>query len=167
MSDEARRVVHLDADDVGDAIEVGVERKEGGPVTMGDRRDHAVDHSSGRHSDTSAGAVDTRRGIEVHRRVEPQETESEKQAAEVGFALVAAGPGDHLHHHWLGYRNVVVAGDELSETSIDRARGCPVVLHPGRGVDEDHAALVGATSFGIWSMACAPRIANASSRLIG
>lgn len=166
-SDEPRRLVHLDAEDVGDLIEVGVECKERGAVAVSDRGNHAVDHSSGGDSHAPAGSVDASRGVEVHCRVEPQEVETEEQAPQVGFPLVAASPGDHLHDDGLSYRNPAVAGDELGEPSIDWARRCPVVLHPGRGVDEDHAALVGAMSFGISSIACAPRIANASSRDIG
>jgi len=114
-----------------------------------------------------ASSVDARRCVEVHGRVESQEVEAHEQTTQVTFPLIAARAGDHLHDHGFRHRNSVVAGDELREAFVDRAASRPVVLHPRRGVDEDHGASAGVTSLGIWSIACAPRIANASSRVIG
>ena len=53
------------------------------------------------------------------------------------------------------------------KTGIDGAAGGPVELDPGGRVDEDHVVWAASVSEGMSPMAWAPRIARASSRLIG
>ena len=159
--------VHRNTNDFGNAVEVRIAGKEGRAVSASDGSDHAVDHAARGHSDSPAGSVDASRCIEVHRGIEPQQTEATKQSTEVLLAGSATRPGDDLHDDGLGDGDVVFGSDEPSETLVDRAFCCPIELHPRRGVDQDHPRFAGAVSSGTSSSAPAPRMASASSRVIG
>src|SRR5207248_3883467 len=73
----------------------------------------------------------------------------------------------HLHDDRLGDRDGAGGFDQLREALVDRALGGSVVLDPRRGVGQDHAAARGGASAGASEMARAPRIASASSRVMG
>lgn len=81
-------------------------------------------------------------------------------------AFVASTCGD-FHHDGLGHRQRPILGDQIGDTPVDIAARRTVELHPRRGIDEDHASSDGGRSSGTEPMACAPRIASASSRDIG
>ena len=80
---------------------------------------------------------------------------------------IIARAGEYLHEHGLGDGEGGVGGDQLSHPPIHGTARRPIELHPGRGVCKDHAAPRGARSSGTSSIARAPRMDNASSRLIG
>ena len=133
----------------------------------GDGRNHAVNQAAGRDTGLPAPAVDEHGAVEVGSGIEAAETESQQQTAQVGLAGVAAGPGEHLHNHWFSDGDRPVGRDELAEAPVGGAPGGPVVFDPGRGVGQDHAAPWGRASAGISAIAWAPRMARASSRVIG
>src|SRR5664280_407471 len=82
-------------------------------------------------------------------------------------SAVGARPGKDLHDHRFGHRQRSALDDQIGQTPIYSATGGSVVLDPRGGVGEDHVAGVGATSDGVSPMAFAPRMAKASSRVIG
>src|SRR5579875_1798065 len=90
----------------------------------------------------------------------------QQQAPQIGFTVVAASTRDDLHDHGFGNGERTFVSDEFRETSIDRAVRCPVVFHPGRRIGKDHE-LGGPESAGTLSIARMPRMARASSRVIG
>jgi hypothetical protein len=96
-----------------------------------------------------------------------QQVEPYQQPPQVSRPLVAARPGQHLHHYRLGDRNRTASRDQGGEPLADRASGSPVVLEPGGRVGQDHAAPWGGASAGGWAIAWAPRIASASLWVIG
>jgi hypothetical protein len=71
--------------------------KKCGSIAQGHRDDHAVEHASRGHSSMAAAPGDARGGVEVGHRVELQQPEPEQQPTQIGFSLVAARPGQHLH----------------------------------------------------------------------
>lgn len=62
---------------------------------------------------------------------------------------------------------LIATGNELGQPPVHGTAGGAVVLDPRRCVDEDHETAAGGTSSGTSSIASGPRIATASSRLIG
>jgi hypothetical protein len=93
--------------------------------------------------------------------------ESLQQPPQIALTDIGACAGQNLHHHRLGHRDRAVLGDQLGESDIDRASGGPVEFDPGGSVDQDHAPDRRSMSAGSASRAWAPRMARASSRLIG
>ena len=51
--------------------------------------------------------------VEIGAGIEGAEAESQQETAQVGLAGVAAGPGEHLHHHRFGDRDRAVGRDDL------------------------------------------------------
>ena len=133
----------------------------------GDGGDHAVDHATRCDAGPTAGAVDGGGTIEVHDRIEAQHVEALEEPPKVGFPIIGAGSSQYLHDHGFGHRHGSVGGDELSQTPIDGAPGCPVVFDPGGRVGEDQSMPGGAVSVGTSPMALAPRMDSASVRVIG
>lgn len=115
----------------------------------------------------AATAVDAYGGVEVGGWVQVEKVEPQQQATQVLFPLVAACPGEDLHHDGLADRELPAMSYERGQPLINRTPGGTVVLHPGGGVDQDHATLRGGTSAGGSLIACAPRMPSASSRVMG
>lgn len=141
-------LVHLDADDVSDPAQIGVLSEQSDVFSVSHRGDHAVDHPSRGDADPAASSVDAHGGVEVHYGVEPKEVEPQKETMQVRLPVVATRACGDLHDDRLGHCEVVAGGDQAGESLVDRTARCPVVLHPRRGVDQDHEAPAGATSTG-------------------
>lgn len=160
-------VVHLDADDLSDAVHVDIVGEEARFAAKRYRGDHAVDEAPRRYPLPPARAIDARRAVEVGGAVEAEKFEAQKKPTEVPFILVGPGPSQHLHNDRVGDDEWTILSDQVGEAYVDRTAGGPVVFDPRRGVGEDHQLPVGVVSSGISPMAWAPRMANASSRLMG
>ncbi len=118
------------------------------------------------HADASASPIDPCRPVEIDCRIEVQQLAAQQEAAKVGLTLVGASTRGHLHEDGIGHGQGAVGGDQRSHTTVDRAPGRTVELHPRGRVRQDHATL-GPVSAGIRPMARTPRMAKASSRVIG
>lgn len=129
--------------------------------------DHAVNQPPRRDSDLAASAVDAYSTIEVSCRVEMIVVKPQEQTPQLGYTSVAASPGDDFHDHGLGHGDRAVRRDQLCEALVRLAPGRAVVFDPRGGVSQNHAASDGKTSSGISAIARAPRIAIASSLVIG
>jgi hypothetical protein len=92
---------------------------------------------------------------------------SQQQPTEIIRSSLIACAGQYLYEHGLGDGKRAVRGDELGHPPIHGTARRPVELHPGGGIGEDHAVPRGERSSGTSSMAPAPRLDSASSRLIG
>ena len=159
--------VSSDAHQRTNAIEIDIGAKQACAMTKGHGRNHAVDHPSRSYPGGPAGERDASRRIEVNRCIESQKRAPLQQSPELAFALSASSAYDHFHDHGFSHCNLALVRNEFGEALIDRTPGRPVVLHPSGGIDEDHCATPGPTSSGISPIAWAPRIARASSRVIG
>ncbi len=163
----ARGWIHADADDVGDAMQIDVVCQQGCVVAPCDGGDEAVDEAARSDSFLAALAVDPGGGFKVGGGVDRVQVKPLQQPAQVALAGVGACAGENLHHHRLGHRERPIFGDELGESDINRASGGSVELDPGRGVGQDHAPGCNTGSAGMSSSAWAPRMASASSRVMG
>jgi len=160
----------VNPEDVCDPLQIGVLRQQGGTASPGHGSDQAVNEAAWCDADGSAAAIDARGRLVVRRRVERLEIEPQQQPAQVALARVGACPGENLHDHRLGHSEPALAVDvrnQIRQSLVDRTTGRPVVLDPGGRVREDHRLVRGSTSDGVSPMACAPRMASASSRVIG
>src|SRR5262249_29931794 len=81
--------------------------------------------------------------------------------------LAAPAPCQSFHPPRLGNGQGAIRRDQLREPPIHSAPGRPIIFDPGRCVGEDQASPLAETSAGGSSIARTPRIASASSRLIG
>jgi hypothetical protein len=138
-----------------------------GSATPSHRDDQAVQETARGHTDAPATAIDAGSRVEVCGRINRQQMTSQQQSAEIIRPSVIARASEYLHEDGLRDGESAVRGDQLSHPPIHGTAGRPIELHPGRGVGEDHAAPRGARSCGTSSIARAPRMDNASSRLIG
>jgi hypothetical protein len=129
--------VHLDSDDVGDAMEVCIVGEEDRAVANCHCGDHAVDQPARRDSDSPATPIDACRSVEVGRDVEAKEVEAQEKAAKVRLSLLGPGAGQHLHHDRIGDCYGPAIADQFGQPGVDRAAARPVVLDPSRGVGED------------------------------
>ena len=82
-----------------------------------------------------------------------------------------ARPGQHVQHDRFGDRQhvpiPVPVRDQRGQPLVDRTACGPVIFDPGGGVGQDHAVPRAAMSSGTASIACVPRMARASVRVIG
>src|SRR5215469_122560 len=161
------RFVELDADHARNATKISVAGQERRLLAPGDGGDHAVDQPPRGDAGLPAAAVDTGCAVEVGGRIKAVQMEPEQKTAKINLPCVAARPGQDLHDDGLSDGDRAFGRDQLGQAKIGRAPGGPVVFDPGGRVGEDHAASGGRVSPGGSPMACAPRIANASSRVIG
>ena len=118
-----------------------------------DSRDHAVDHSTRGDARGTATTVDAHSAVEVGHGVKAQELEALQQPAQIGLSLLVARTGQHLHDDRLGDRHGTGGFDQFFEATMRETAGRPVVLDPGGGVGEDHAAARGGMSAGSSAMA--------------
>lgn len=117
-------------------------------------------------SSPATPSVDLRCGVEISDGIKSEQSELGQESTQVHLTLVSPTPSNDFHHYRLGHGQVPVTTDQLLKTAdLPDSRGA-VVLHPCGGVCQDHDE-EGPASEGIPSMACAPRIARASSRVIG
>jgi len=135
-------------------------------VATGYGCDEAVHHSPWRDARPPASTVDAGRSVEVGCRVEREQVEAQEEPTQSSSALIVTGAGHDLHQHRLGDRERSLITDELRQPLVDGTARCPVVFNPSRCVGEDHYA-GGVSSGGTSPMAFAPRMAKASSRVIG
>jgi hypothetical protein len=115
---------------------------------------------------STTATIDTRGGIKVGDGIEVEQSESEQKATQIGFTIVGSGPSDHFHDHGCGHSQWAFGRDQVGQALIDSATRRSVVFHPGGGVGQDHED-GGLLSAGTFPMACAPRMARASSRVMG
>ena len=79
--------------------------KQGGSPAQHHGSDHAVDHPPRGHTCAAATAVDVRGAVEVGHHLKGQQLEPQQQPPQVGFPLITARPGEHLHDDGLGDRD--------------------------------------------------------------
>ncbi len=161
-----RRLIEVDPNDGGDSSEVDVGSQQCRLVPQGYRGDHAVDHATGSDARSTAATIDSRCGGEVSGGIEVEQRESKQESAQIGFTIVGPGAGDDLHDHRLRHSQWAVPSDQVRQPLIDLATGRSVVFHPGGSVRQNHEG-GGLLSAGTFPMACAPRMASASSRVMG
>ncbi len=125
-----RRLIKVDPHDSRDTFEVDVVAEEDGFSAPRNRCDHAVDHPPGRDTGSSTAAVDANCGIEISGGVELKQIKPQQQSTQIGFPLVVACAGKHLHDDRLGYRDVAVSRDELCQALIDGTASRTVVFDP-------------------------------------
>ena len=135
-------------------------------MSTGHGGDEAVHQSPWRDALPPASPVDASGSVEVSCRVEGQEIEAQEEPTEGSFPLLVTRPRHDLHEHRLGDGQRAIVMDQLGKSLVDGAACRPVVFDPSRGVGEDHSA-AGASSRGTSPMALTPRIAKASSRVMG
>jgi hypothetical protein len=162
-----RRTVDLDADHTCDSDKVDILGQEARTLPPSDRSNHAIDESSRGDALLPATPVDADSTVEVHNRVEPIKMESQQQPTEVALATFVARANENLHDDGFGDRDCSVTCNEFAQPLIGGTFGRSVVLHPSGGIREDHGTVRGGASATVSPMACAPRMARASSRVIG
>ncbi len=162
-----RRRVQTDADDASDSGEVGVGGQQTRVKPLGDRRDHAVDETSRSDPGRATASVDTRGGIKVGHGIEGEQFASQQEPPQGDGPRLVSGTGQHLHDDRLGHREAAVTRDQVRDSTVEATARGSIGLHPCRGVRQDHVASCSAASAGAAAIACAPRMASASSRVIG
>lgn len=151
-----------------DAGEIGVLSQKGGPCPECNRGDHATDKSAWSDSGLPTTPVHRDGAIEIRHAVERQQSRPCQQSAQRRLALVGTSARGNLGNDRLCHGELAISGDEFGESLIDRAAGGPIELHPGGRVGKDHAAVSGGgRSAGTSPMEFDPRIASASSSVIG
>lgn len=135
-------------------------------MATGHRGDEAVDHSPWRDPRPPASTVDAGSSVEVGCRVEREEIEAQEEPTQGSFAVIVTSAGQDLHEDRLGDRQRPLSADQLRQPLVDGTARRPVVFDPSRCVGEDHSP-GGVSSGGTSPMAFTPRMAKASSRVIG
>ncbi len=129
---------------------------------------HAVEKPARGDARLPATPVHRDSAIEVGHAVERQQMGPPEKSPQRRFALVCSGTRSDFGNDGLCHGKLAVSRDQFRESLIDDTAGGPVEFHPGRRIGEDHAAAPrGGRSAGISPIEFDPRIANASSRVIG
>lgn len=132
------------------------------------RRDHAVEKAARGDTGSPATPVDRDSTIEVDHAVERQQTSPREKSPQCCFPFIGASAGGDLGNDGLCDSELAVGRNEFGKSAVDRTSGGPVIFDPGRRVGEDHAAAPrGGWSAGTSPIEFEPRIASASSRVIG
>jgi hypothetical protein len=161
-----RTLVQIDPDDPGDAAEVAICCQHCRLVASGDRRDHAVDQPTGGYTDLTTLSVEGGCCVKVSDCIKREQMKSKQEAAQIVFTFVTPSTCHHLRDHRFRDGQRTFVSDQSRETLIDRASRRSVELHPSRRVDQYHE-LGGRESAATFPMARAPRMARASSSVIG
>ncbi len=159
-------MIELHPDDPGDSVHIDILGQERGFVATGHGGDEAVHHSPWRDAVPPASTMDASSRIEVSCRVERQEMEAQEEPTEASLTLIVTRPSHDLHKHRLGDGERALVTDQLRQPMVDGTPGRPVVLDPRGRVGQDHPG-AGVASSGTSAMALAPRMASASSRVMG
>ena len=127
---------------------------------------HAINQPSRRNPGPSTRAIDPNGSVKVWCDFEPKEVKTLQKTAKFMFAFIGASPGRYLHNDGFRHGDHFVLVNQIQETQVNRVAARPIKFDPRRGVNKYHGRSM-KTSSGTSPIECEPRMARASSRVIG